>query len=295
MHYKIINTKSIKQAILIGFLFLASCSPIKLGYDYVDWVILWKLDDFFELTSEQKEFLNPQVDQLLNWHKTNELPLYVSLLRQVQEKAQDRLTEAELDWIYNQTEKLGDRMVKHVAPDFAVFLASLEEEQIERFSKSFLQMDEQLKLSSDESQEKLAEATIERAEEWLGNLSDDQKEQITQLRESIPDISAERLDNREKMMGTLVVFLRQRADAKAIEEKLLELMDFESTSSVEYDQLAAAQRKASNNMLLAIDQMLTHSQRTHFLQKLDNLIEDVEDIQEGRVNRFWLSLRRFMF
>ena len=269
--------------ILIGCLFLASCSSIKCGYSYADWVILWKLDDFFDLTSEQREFLNPQVDQHLIWHKTKELPLYISFLKQVREKSQDDLTDPELDWIYDQIEEHRKKIVKRIAPDFSVFLASLKEEQIEYFNNYLPQMNEhlleQLELPPDERQEKREEETLERVEEWVGKLSDDQKTRIIQLSRSIPDISKEGLKHHEEIGSKRVVFLRQREAVPDIEEQLLEwFVDFERTYSLEYRQVVIAQHKASKYMIIGIDQMLTSSQRSHFLKKLDELIEEVEDI-----------------
>ena len=75
------------------------------------------------------------------------------------------------------------------------------------------------------------------------------------------------------------MFLRQREAVPAIEEQLLEwFVDFERTYSLEYRQVVIAQHKASKYMIIGIDQMLTSSQRSHFLKKLDELIEEVEDI-----------------
>ena len=255
--------------------------------------MFWKLDSFFNLTAAQKEFLHPQVDQILAWHKTKELPLYLSLLRQVQEKAKDELTAAELDWVYAQSQERAEQTVKYIAPSFSIFLATLKDPQIERFKQNFFQ---QGAISPNSEQEELSEQTIGQIEQWTGKLNDDQEKLITKLRKSIPDISKNRALQSQKTRNTIISLMKQGGNAPAIEQKLLELsINYQTTYSEEYGQQVMAQRKAFKDMVLGIDKMLTPIQRAHFLTKIDLLIEDIENIKEKRDNHFFESLRRIVF
>lgn len=282
-----------KCIILIGCLFLAGCSPFKLGYDYADWFMFWKLNSVFNLTVEQKKLLHPQVDELLAWHKTKELPLYVSLLRQAQEKVKDELTLAELDWVYAQTQERVEQTMRYIAPGFSIFLATLKDQQIERFNQNFFQ---QKAISPNDEQGDLSEKFIEQIEQWTGELNDDQEKLIIKLRKSIPDISKNRSLQSEKTRDIITSLMAQERNASAIEKKLLELsINYQTTYSEEYGQQVITQQKAFKDMILGIDKMLTPSQRAYFLSKIDLLIEDIESLKEKRDNRFFESLRRIIF
>ena len=66
-------------------LFLTGCSA-KLVYNYADWLIFWKIGDYVELNSEQKKVLENKVEELQNWHRTEELPYYSALLKQLRKR-----------------------------------------------------------------------------------------------------------------------------------------------------------------------------------------------------------------
>ncbi len=50
---------------LLGVLIAGTSCTFKLAYDYADWLILWQLDHYFDLTHEQKNFLSARLDTLL--------------------------------------------------------------------------------------------------------------------------------------------------------------------------------------------------------------------------------------
>lgn len=272
---------------------MASCSPLRLGYDYADWFMFWKLDGFFSLTTEQKEFLHPQIDLLLAWHKTKELPLYVSLLRQVKEKAMDGLSLSELNWAYAQTERRVEQTMRRVAPNFSILLVTLKDQQIERFKQNFSQ---QGAVPSNDEKENPSEQAIKQVERWVGKLSDDQKILVIQLKNSVPDISKQRASHSEGVRNTIINFIAQDHTPQAVEQKILELyLDYEATYSEEYSQQVAAQRKAVKSMILGIDRILTPPQRAYFLTKIDLLVGDIESLEKKGNNRFLESIRRIVF
>ncbi|GEM_PF-2291627 len=255
--------------------------------------MFWKLDGFFNLSTEQKEFLHPQIDQLLAWHKAEELPLYVSLLRQTQEKAMDGLSLSELNWVYTQTGRRVEKTMRRIIPNFSILLTTLDDQQIERFKQNFSK--QRATPSSDEKDES-SEQFIKQVEQWVGELSDIQKTLVIQLRKSVPDISKQRVLHNEDIRNTVISFIAQDHSAQAVEQKILELyLDYESTYSEEYNQQVAAQREAFKNMILGIDRMLTPLQRSYFLTRIDSLIGDIEGLEKKSNNRFFESIRRIVF
>ncbi len=61
-------------------LLLSGGCSIKLAYNNADRLIRWNVDDYIDLTRPQKRFLNGELERLLYWHRTTQLPQYASAL-----------------------------------------------------------------------------------------------------------------------------------------------------------------------------------------------------------------------
>lgn len=84
------NRKDLRQPLTVLLLaivlwapvFLSGCS-LKLAYNNADRLIRWGIDDFVDLNATQTDFLNAELDRLLYWHRTTQLPIYASYLEQL--------------------------------------------------------------------------------------------------------------------------------------------------------------------------------------------------------------------
>jgi len=69
---------------LLGFVLLVAilsgCSATQFIYNRVDILIRWYLDDYVSLDRDQQARFTTRLDALLEWHRLEELPLYVALL-----------------------------------------------------------------------------------------------------------------------------------------------------------------------------------------------------------------------
>lgn len=59
---------------------LSGCSATQFIYNRVDIVIRWYLDDYVTLSRDQRAQFDERLDDLLAWHRQEELPTYVTLL-----------------------------------------------------------------------------------------------------------------------------------------------------------------------------------------------------------------------
>ena len=81
--------------LLLLSLSLSGCA-VRLLYNWLDWAIEWKLDDYFSLTRQQSQVLDAQITPLLQWHRREALPQYVRALRSLSFDLRRPLTEAEV-------------------------------------------------------------------------------------------------------------------------------------------------------------------------------------------------------
>ncbi|MEM1432670.1 MAG: DUF6279 family lipoprotein [Pseudomonadota bacterium] len=67
-------------------LLLVLCSggcSLKFAYNNADRLIRWGLDDFIEINGEQRSYLDGELDRLLYWHRTTQLPLYANYIERL--------------------------------------------------------------------------------------------------------------------------------------------------------------------------------------------------------------------
>ena len=64
------------SALLVFAFVLAGCSANRFLYTRADTFVRWAIDDYVDLTSEQQQQFDEDLDGLLDWHRRDELPLY---------------------------------------------------------------------------------------------------------------------------------------------------------------------------------------------------------------------------
>ena len=82
--------------LLIGALIavsLSACMGVKFTYNNLDWLLPWYVEDYITLTDIQEEQFEQEFEDLWAWHRENELPKYVTSLKQLEEDiAEDAIT-----------------------------------------------------------------------------------------------------------------------------------------------------------------------------------------------------------
>ena len=268
--------------LFLAMLLLCACS-LKLMYQYADWMLIWSIDDYFDLNFQQRAFLDEKIEEQLLWHRRHELPVYATFLRQLQQKGQDGLTASEIDWVYENIYRLRKNIVQQVAADSSFFLAQLKEDQI-LYLESYLAKQNKtdqhrLEQSPEKRLQNQAEKIIDFVEEWFGRLTADQKRQITHLSRSLPDIQESRIKFRLQRQREFAALLRSDSDAATIEAQLLKwYLDLEAGYPPEYRQVVLDAHKHVKVMILAIDKLLTPQQRQHANKKIQGILEEIASI-----------------
>src|SRR5574343_350171 len=70
--------------VLPALLVLGGCSTTRLGYEQAPMLLTWWLDGYLDLDSPQAAQARQQLQAVQGWHRRQELPAYVALLRQMQ-------------------------------------------------------------------------------------------------------------------------------------------------------------------------------------------------------------------
>ncbi|QJD57767.1 hypothetical protein HG264_02000 [Pseudomonas sp. gcc21] len=265
--------------------FLAGCSMPRLGYQNIDHVIRWKLDDYVSLSREQRVWLNMQVKKQHAWHCHLDLPRYRPLLI----KARDELVSDQPDpaWLQAQLPEWKseiDRTLHRLLPVAVSLLRQLDAEQIDYlFSKL------------NEKQAELHERYVEpdattrimersermqkRLERWLGRLDQAQVERIDQWAAQPAERNALWLANRQHWQNVLRDTL-QRRDADEFPAQLGRLfIEPQTVWLPSYREQQPAATKSTIEMLVNVLDIAQPGQRKLLQRRIDDLLRDLERIR----------------
>jgi len=272
----------IKYFFLINLLFfLGSCNSTKIFYSYGDILISWQVDNYFDLTNKQEEWVETKLMLHIDWHRKEELTLYKKFLIEVKENFRDGISMNELNKGFASYETKRDRIFERLTPDIALFLTRLSKDQINYLENQILKRNEEIDeelLNYEERLEKRKENFFEQMENWFGELS---KNQITKLNEwqnkwykNSSYRSKKRMELRLKYQQQFLALLRSNPNKEKMEKWLRE-WTFKMVNSSNHKRKEKIM--INKKRILDIDKILTAEQRNNAMQELDYWIEIIEE------------------
>ena len=271
-----------KIILFLGLLFfIAGCSSAKLFYSYGDSIASWQLDSYFDLTNEQEEWVEERMRLHLEWHHNEELPRYRRFLLDIQKSAKDGLTMSELDEGFYRFGTKVDRIFERLIPDAVLFLSEISPEQINNLELVMDEENEEMMKRMENQQELIQERHEnfwDQMEDWFGEFSISQREQITELQTKwfteSPDPSPERMERRRKSQLQFLALLRSVPEKKELEKWFRQW-----SLSWEGETNPARKTKIIQNKkrILLIDGILSPEQQLHAVRELDDWVEILEE------------------
>jgi hypothetical protein len=264
---------------------LAGCS-LTTSYRYVDRIILWKLDHYFDLNSNQRHDLVQRLNPLLERHRHEALPQYETFLQGIRQRVERGLTGPDVDWAYATYDRLRTDLFERVVADSGAFLASVDARQVRTF-ESALQKDnaKATRLVQTPAPERLkerAQTTLDLVKDWLGPMSKEQQAQIREWSLVLPDVQPIWVTYQQQRQQELLTLLHQPRTPEQITQELRTMFVYpDQTAPKTYQHSVRQMRKVAKAIALAIDQRMTPDQRHHAVAKLQRLIDQVHDLQGG--------------
>jgi len=271
----------------ILFLFLVclltSCSALSLTYHYADWLLYWRVDHYFDLSSNQKPVLQTHLTHLHSWHRKQEIPRYVAFLETIRRHWQDGLTQQELDEIFDQYAVLRGRLGSQVASESVEFLTTVKSEQIHHLEE-VMQAENQewlTELGEDPQTRKVkrVERVLDWLRTWLGHIPPGQRQDFTGVVERYPDTIDQWMEFRRYRQQQFATLLRSDSDSPTLEKQVHELLVTpEKDAPASYLQYVSYRNRHLKEAILGIDSMVTPDQRQHASDRLQHLIEEVHQM-----------------
>ncbi|MCH8039913.1 MAG: hypothetical protein IH977_06135 [Nitrospinae bacterium] len=269
-------------AVFLGCL-LAGCSTLSLTYNFADWIMLWRIDHYFDLSSDQRQILEERLTNLHAWHRTQELPLYADFLRQIQQNLHNGFTREGIDALFQSYFQLRADLGRRIASEGTLFLTTVNSEQVQFLQNVMEEENEELLQEVDgDLNERLATRTgaiLDWLENWLGNLTEPQKHHIVRLIQKLPDTSDSWMHYRTHRQKQFIALLQAEKSPMVLEQKIGDwFANPEKGAPDDYPQAVSRMRTALKSFVLEIEQIMTLEQREYGIQKLQHLIEEVESL-----------------
>ena len=281
------NKRFFKNLIVVLMLScLFACSSNRLVYNYLDWVITWYIDDYVKLSSQQDDYFNRQLDELLDWHRSDQLLRYA---RFVDELIPQINQPVNIEMLQERRETLRDFMrvlMNRAAPDGIKLLLWLNPDQRQdfyaagvkkqkRFEKKYLNEPDK------DRNNRLYERMEKLFKRFIGGLTDDQERMVKQWTDDLMPVTSLWLENRSKVMNTFQTVLESSdADAEKYKRLYQLLVEPESLWSAEYRQAIQQNEIITLKMFVEIHGSLIEKQKKHLDDMLLKLKKDFEHLAE---------------
>lgn len=259
---------------------LAGCSLAQFAYNRLDLLARWELSDYVDLDKSQRAVFDREFRRLWDWHRRNELPLYVTVLRMLAEG--DSLADrAALETVSSLYRERGEAVMRNAAPIFCALGPMLSDRQV-------AELVETLEARTAEYASEYVEPPVERQrkdterelrkqlDRWFGTLTAEQRQLIrTWVAER--ELSAEAwLAYRRNWNHAFAAVLEERQAPEYCERVTTLIVDGDTLRTPEQNEIFARNREQWLDLFERLGPTLTPAQRSHVRERMLALAEDFE-------------------
>lgn len=285
-HRTTLVKKMMMLVIICLFAFMtASCSLVRLGYNYGENLSYWWLDSYVDFDASQKIWFKERLANWFAWHRKTQLKDYANLLTQEQKRVQHQVTQAELLTEYEGFRARAIVLVDKALPDLADLALSLQPAQIEHIQKKFASNNETyrkdyLRGGIAQRQQFRFKKVMEQAEYWFGSFSPEQETLIRKASDARPLNNELRMAVRLQLQQGLIQLLKKIQTEKPSREAAARMLKeysnnlIEHYGGVEHQVFFDASRDDMANLVMVIINCTTPKQKQHAVKRLQQWIDN---------------------
>jgi hypothetical protein len=282
-----LNYKALRAllAVLIISVSTSGCTT-KLAYDFLDWGLYWELKDYVKFTRDQRLLVKEEISQLIDWHRSEELPQYADQLEKLSKQLKSGITVEQLEESYNYLRGSWQRIVIKTLPAAVDITSNLNDQQVNDFLEMLIEKEgddaKKIEKGTYVRTVKKREAYVsKKIVEVIGPLNEAQKALIAQWAQRMKPTKefslAQAIEWRTKMQTVLA----ERHDEQQLQKNLMVLFaNPDQLRSASYRRVIDKNKHLVMQLLLDLNQTLTHQQRSKLVKKLNGYIEDFRDLSD---------------
>ncbi|MEN2395639.1 DUF6279 family lipoprotein [Pseudomonas halotolerans] len=270
---------------------VTACSRVGLAYRNLDLIIPWTLNDYLDINGEQKDWFNDRLNEHLNWHCTTQLPGYLDWLDRLKNMVQtNQVTDQALQQRAREAKAAIAETAREITPSAIELLQGLNDDQVADMDAAFVKdqrkrQQQYLKPTLQQQIQERSERMEKRLNDWLGPLSDTQRQRVQAWSRALGDQNQQWIANRAHWQNQFseAVAQRHRPDFPKRIEQLL--VDRESLWTPAYREAFDKTEAQARSLLVDVMADSTATQREHLLRKIDRVKKDFSDLKCLKASR----------
>lgn len=202
-------------------LLLAGCSATEFAYNNADAFIRWQAGRYLDLTDAQAEEFSARLGAFLVWHRADALPEYARLAGDAAARLERGASLADMVWGYDAIRQQAREGLRRAGAETGDFLDRLGPAQIENLERRFAE--DNAKFAREWVEGAPAEVRARRLkrlahtlEDWLGELTDAQRERVRRFNDAAPLTGAMRDAERRRRQAELLAMLRAKESGRRL-------------------------------------------------------------------------------
>jgi hypothetical protein len=280
-----LNYKALRAllAVLVISVFASGCT-IKLAYNFLDWGLYWELKDYVKFNRDQRLQVKNEISQLIDWHRSDELPQYADELEKLSIGLESGMTVEQLEKSYDNLRDSWQRIIIKTLPAAVDIISNLNDQQINDFFDMLIEKegDDAKDIESGTSARTLEEREAyvsEKVSDVIGELNEAQKALIAQWAQRMEPTKEFSLVQAIKWRTRMQAAIAQRHDEQQLEKNLMVLFaNPNQLRSANYRRVIEKNKHLVMQLLFDLNQTLTSQQRSKLVKKLNGFIEDFRDL-----------------
>ncbi len=198
-----------------ALLFISACSGTSIVYNRLDFLLPWYVDDYAELNQAQKAYLDELLAPFLTWHRNQELPNYVKVLEDIEDRLQRPQTPAEVAAVFAEFEQAWLRLESEALDWLLDLGARLSDEQIAGFLNELSERqqeyeEEYLARTDEEFYQDSYDNLLDSVQDYLGRLSEQQRDMLRNASRQLQRSDHAWLQGRADWLKQLAVLLQRQ-------------------------------------------------------------------------------------
>jgi len=282
-----LNYKALRAllAVLVISVSTSGCTT-KLAYDFLDWGLYWELKDYVKFTRDQRLLVKDEISQLIDWHRSEELPQYADQLEKLSKELKSGITVEQLEESYNNLRDSWQRIVIKTLPATVDIISNLNDEQVNDFFEMLIEKEgddaKKIEKGTHVRTVKKREAYVsKKIVGVIGKLNEDQKSLIAQWALSMKPTKELSLAQAIQWRTRMQTVLAERHNEQQLENNLMVLFaNPDQLRSTSYRRVIEKNKRLIMQLLFDLNQTLTKQQRSKLVKKLQSYINDFRDLSD---------------
>lgn len=272
-------------ALLIFTLALGACSRVGLAYRNLDVIIPWSLSDYVDMNGEQKDWFNERLKEHLSWHCTTQLPGYLDWLDRLQAMVEsNQVSDAALQERTAEAKQAIAETAREITPSAIELLQGLDDKQVAEMNDAFAKdlrkrQQEYVKPPLAQQIKERGERMEKRLNDWLGPLSDSQKQRVVAWTNALGDQKTQWIANRAHWQQQFSAAVAQRQSPEFPQRIETLLVNRERLWTADYRKAYANTEAQARSLFVDLMAESTPQQRQRLLKKIEGVRKDFNDLK----------------